>query len=470
MTLTRKNSTTISATFITYAKRASLVYLIMPSFMLAIALNVQQFAAAQDVEFIVQFGTSDLDSARDVFADSSSEDGGIYVVGFTDDVLPDQTSEGDRDAFISKYDTDGEEQWTRQFGTSELDEATGVSGDSSGVYVVGDTFGSLPDQTNEGSLDAFIHKYDSNGNVEWTDQFGTSLQDNAVAVSTDSSGDVYVVGITFGVFEGETSASEDPNIFDIFVRKYNADGEEQWTRQFGTSDDSIAQDIFADSSGVYVVGLVDGSFPNQPDEELIDAFIHKYNADGEEQWTRQFGTSGRDAAEGVSGDSSGVYVVGFMEHEDMIGVDDAFIHKYNADGEEQWTRQFGMPFNVNPVGVSADASGVYMVGSTDGVLPSETSAGDYDIFVRKYNADGEEQWTRQFGSSEFDFATGVSADASGVYVSGSTTGTLPDQNSLGDTDAFLAKLVDDDKEEKKKKDIDDDKKERHDDEKTKRNH
>ena len=56
-----------------------------------------------------------------------------------------------------------------QFGTSELDFALGVSADSSGgVYVVGIAGGEFPGQTNEGGSDAFIRKYNSDGDEEWT--------------------------------------------------------------------------------------------------------------------------------------------------------------------------------------------------------------------------------------------------------------------------------------------------------------
>lgn len=56
------------------------------------------------------------------------------------------------DAYIRKYNSDGDEVWSRQFGTSRSDIAFGVSTDSSGgVYVVGLTdFGTFPDQTSEG--------------------------------------------------------------------------------------------------------------------------------------------------------------------------------------------------------------------------------------------------------------------------------------------------------------------------------
>ena len=302
----------------------------------------------------------------------------MYVVGFTDNTLPGQTSEGSRDAFIRKYNSDGDEIWTRQFGTSDNDEANGVSGDSSGVYVVGNTQDAFSGQTDEGGLNAFIRKYNSDGDEIWTRQFGTSLEDNVFRVSADSSG-IYVVGWTRGTFEGETNEGG----FDMFVRKYNSDGDEIWTRQFGTSDEfESATDVFADSSGgVYVVGDTSGALPGQTAEGFTDAFIRKYNSDGDEIWTRQFGTSNPEVANGVSGDSSGVYVVG-LQHDNDVGFGDAFIRKYNSDGDEIWTRQFGTSDNDEACGVSADSSGVYVAGVTSGTFPGESSAGDADIFVR----------------------------------------------------------------------------------------
>src|SRR5215212_3597678 len=165
----------------------------MASFILAIAnCNNLEFADARksadepEIEFIRQFGTSSNDIANDVFADSSR---GVYVVGTTGGTFPGQTDEGNIDAFIRKYNADGDEEWTRQFGTSEGATANGVSADSSGgVYVVGFTNGELPGQTDEGIRDAFIRKYNADGDEEWTRQFGTSGIDDASGVSADSSG------------------------------------------------------------------------------------------------------------------------------------------------------------------------------------------------------------------------------------------------------------------------------------------
>jgi uncharacterized protein (TIGR03437 family) len=91
--------------------------------------------------------------------------------------------------------------------------------------------------------------------------------------------------------------------------------------------------------------------------------------------------------------------------------------------------------------VGADSSGPFIVGFTAGTLPDQSSAGGGDAFVRKYDASGNLEWTRQFGSTGGDSATAIATNSTGVYVAGDTTGTLPAQFSAGGIDSFLAKVV-----------------------------
>lgn len=90
---------------------------------------------------------------------------------------------------MRKYDTNGNILWTRQFGSGALDQAFGVAVDSNGnSYVAGFTDFVLPGETSAGLEDAFVRKYDTNGNIVWTRQFGTSQSDQAFAVAADSAG------------------------------------------------------------------------------------------------------------------------------------------------------------------------------------------------------------------------------------------------------------------------------------------
>ena len=83
--------------------------------------------------------------------------------------------------------------------------------------------GGLDGNTSAGSDDLFVVKYNSSGTKQWTKQLGTSIFDEAFGVATDSSGNVYVTGVTQGGLDGNTNAGS----FDLFVVKYNSSGTKQ---------------------------------------------------------------------------------------------------------------------------------------------------------------------------------------------------------------------------------------------------
>jgi uncharacterized protein (TIGR03437 family) len=390
--------------------------------------------SAQSFQWIRQFGSPTGDFAYGVAASPS----GIYVVGSVSGTLPGETSTGSTDAFVRKYDQDGNILWTRQFGTAAFDHATGVAADSSGVYVVGDTQGTLPGQVSAGVQDVFIRKYDSSGTVVWTRQLGTAGNDAGYGAAIEPSG-VYVAGTAAGALPGQTFSGE----FDAFVRKYDLTGAEQWTRQFGTSGTDLARDVAADVEGVYVAGIVRGSLPGQSSAGGADAFVRKYNPGGSEEWTRQFGSASDDNALGTAVSGSGVYVAGAtsgaLAGGSSSGFSDAFLKKYDTSGADQWTRQFGSVSPDSALGAAADPTGAYVVGFAGAAIGGETQVGGQDAFVRKYDVNGNDRWTHQFGTNTLDTAAGADADSSGFYLTGYTQGTMPG-GGAGGQDAFLSKL------------------------------
>jgi hypothetical protein len=233
---------------------------------------------------------------------------------------------------------------------------------------------------------------------------------------------------------------------DAFVRKYDASGNELWTRQFGTSTCDDAWDVAVDVSGnVYAIGDTYGVFPGQTSYGGKDMFVRKYDVSGNALWTRQFGTSSEDHAEGVAVDAlSNVYVVGeIFEVSGGAWADiDVFVKKYDVSGNELWTRQFGTSDWDFVSGVAVDALGnAYVAGEVSEALPGQTSYGGKDVFVRKYDVSGNALWTRQFGTPDWEYAMGVAVDVSGnIYVGGEEWGALPEQINLGETDAFLVKF------------------------------
>jgi hypothetical protein len=397
-----------------------------------------------------QFGTTNADHARAVIVDGA---GNVLVTGNAAE-LPGQTVAG---PFVRKYDSFGVELWTRQFGTSEGDLARAISVDGDdNVLVAGYTGGLLPGQSppppQEFTYDAFVRKYDASGSELWTRQFSGPAGDSttASAVTVDGDGNVLVVGSLAGALPGQTWAGN----ADAFVRKYDAAGAEIWTRQFGTSEDDGAGAVGVSADGtIVVVGATEALLPGQtgaPAKDVPDAFVRKYDASGNELWTRQFGTSEDDWASGVSVDALGSVVVSgttygvFSGQTGSGGYVDAFVRKYDASGNELWMWQFGSGDLAYARSVTVDNLGdVIVAGEVSGTLPGQTSSGGSDVFMRKYDASGIELWTRQFGSSANDDPDGISVDSDGnIAVSGGTWGSLPGYTNAGFDDAFVMKLGD----------------------------
>ena len=384
---------------------------------------------------------SSNDYAYGVATDSS---GNVYVAGGTNGGLDGNTNAGNTDLFVVKYNSSGTKQWTRQLGSSSRDSANGVATDSSGkVYVTGMTNGGLDGCKNAGIEDLFVVKYNSSGTKQWTNQLGSSSRDSADDVATDSTGNIYVTGTTYSELDGNTSAGK----ADLFVVKYNSSGTHQWTKQLGTDRYDEARGVATDSSGnVYVTGYTEGGLDGNTNLGKADLFVVKYNSSGTKQWANQLGTWDTDFANGVATDSSGnVYVTGStyrsLDGNTSAGNADLFVVKYNSSGTKQWTKQLGSSSDDYANDVVTDSSGnAYVTGTTYGGLDGNTSAGNADLFVVKYNSSGTHQWTKQLGTSSTDTANGVTTDSSGnVYVAGGTYGGLDGNTSAGVNDLFIVK-------------------------------
>jgi uncharacterized protein (TIGR03437 family) len=356
---------------------------------------------------------------------------GAYVAGFLGTVggtFPGQTGSGSGpDSFVRKYDTSGNELWTRQFGTGKPVFALGMAAGGGGVYVVGRGSGTFPGQMQVLSEQAFVIKYDSNGNQQWVREFASTEGVEAHAVATDATG-VYVVGTADGALPGQMGFGNGGcPCGSAFIRKYDHNGTELWTREFTVAGNEGANGVAVNSTGVYMVGEAAGVFPNANVDSsgFFNFWVRKYDVDGNEQWTSQFGPGQHMKAAAVDG--TGVYAVGYMGGGALPGQTssgglDAFVKKYDLNGNPLWARQFGTGASDIPYGAGSDGNGVFLVGNTLGILPGQTSAGGYDAYIRKYDTSGNEIWTLQFGRTGDDRATGVAANSSGVYISGNSFG------------------------------------------------
>ena len=388
-------------------------------------------------------GTDQPDYGTGVTVDTN---GNIYITGHTTGRLDDQSNAGYDDAFVAKYDPAGNRQWARLLGTEGIDLAQGVAADGSGnVYITGYTSSDLDEQPYVGGFDAFVAKYDPDGNKLWTRIFGTVGNDEALGVASDHDGNVYIAGYTSGNLDGEINAGG----IDAFVVMYDPDGNKLWTRIVGSAYDDIATSVAVDRTGnIVVAGHTFGNLDGQTNTGFADAFLLKYDHTGSKLWTRLLGSSGYDYAREVAIDAEGSIAVtgstaGNLAGQINAGDTDAFVAKYDPAGNTLWTQLLGTDGMDESWGIALDSTGsIYIAGSTTGNPDGQTNTGGLDAFAAKYDPTGNKQWTRLLGTPGADEAWGIAVDRqTNICITGYTGGNLDGQSNAGANDAFVSKLI-----------------------------
>ena len=372
--------------------------------------------------WINQLGSSQTDESFEVTLDSNEN---VFIAGTTTGIIG-ESNAGNSDTWVAKYDGQGNLLWTEQLGTPDLDRFEGIATDSNdNLYLSGSTTRPIPGSFTDFEINAFLAKYDSQGDLLWNQQLGFSGAEST-GVATDSNGDIYISG----------SIQGNPGN-GAFLAKYDSQGTLLWNQQLGTSGSEVSAGLTTDiNNNIYLSGVTDG--------EDGDASITKYDSQGNLLWTRQLGTSEYDYSQDVATDNSGnIYISGGTNGSldgSNAGVNDAWVAKYDSEGNLLWNRQIGTSSADSSEGVATDSDGnVYLSGSTQGTL-GEANLGGNDAWVAKYDSEGNLLWTEQLGSSEDDDSQGVAVGDNGnVYLTGSTRGDLDGVN-LGNSDAWVAQI------------------------------
>jgi hypothetical protein len=391
--------------------------------------------ASGQVEWTRQFGTTRYDLAYAAAADGS----GSYVAGFTNFSLDGQQYHHRYDAFVRKYDPDGNVVWTHQFGTNGLDQVLAITADGGGVTVAGSTEGRFPGQQYVGGSDAFVARFTASGELHWLHQFGTRRDDRATSVAAGGSG-IFVGGATEGTLGASRRGGK-----DAFVARLDASGEALWTEQFGTARGEAVSALALRSGTLYAVGWTAGPLGGAFGGGASDGFVATFGTDGTGRWRRQIGTTGADRTVAVVARARGIFVAGstdgVLPEQSASGGVDAFAAKIDGDGQALWYRQFGSAADDEATAVEAGPEGVYVAGSANGLLPDGEHLGEWDGFVRRYLPNGTQIWTRQLGTTDYDRVYGLAFDADGLYLAGTTHGIFDGQTYAGDRDVFVLRLA-----------------------------
>lgn len=344
----------------------------------------------------------------------------------------------------------------------------GIVSDSDGnIYTSGYFYGThdfdfgsgTDEKTPGGTYSAFLTKTDSSGNYVWTKVFQGSGNSLGFQLSADSLGNIYWVGsFTDTVDFDPSSGTENKTsrgIRDFYIVKLNSSGDFIWVKTLGTTSDDIwpISDIDAEGN-IYLTNYfgndtlsLDGTTDTLSSSNVV-GYIVKYDADGNYDWSKNFGETGSYSFEGVTVDrnSGYFYLAGYFSNtfdfdfgsgtteKTPVGGFDSFLAKYDLDGDLVWVKTFGGSSSEYARGVTASSDDVYIFGSFTSIDadfdPSEAediyaSEGSTDLFVSKYSNEGVYQWTRTVGGTSQDEASwGVTNHKGDVYIGGSFIETV----------------------------------------------
>ena len=220
-------------------------------------------------------GSTNNDNVHAIASDAS---GNVYATGWTTGSLDGQNNNGGGgDAFLSKYDGVGNRLWTQVLGSSGTDYANAVSvGPDGSVYIGGRSGGSMEGQPyGGGSADLFVSKFAPNGTKLWTKMLGGSANEEVLSIVATSDGSVYITGNNDGNLDGQTNNGSK----NIFIAKFDSDGTKAWTRLEGTSNADAVYRLAVGSDGaLFLAGGTFGSFNGQVILTGGDATLTKYSA------------------------------------------------------------------------------------------------------------------------------------------------------------------------------------------------
>lgn len=294
--------------------------------------------------------------------------------------------------------------------------------------------------------------------LTYSTYLGGTVEDRVTAIALDSSGNVYLTGLTVSGTVANTFPGTSNSLFqnfnkggtDVFVTKISAAGNLMWTTLLGGAGSDIANAIAVDGSGiVYITGSTTSTdFPTKNPYQAntaggTDAFVTAIKADGTGLvYSTYLGAAGVDEGNGIAVDIAGnAYVTGQASanfpktagtYTAVGGMTDAFVAKFSPAGGIRYSTFLGGTGLDVGRAIAIDGTGnAYVTGqAADAFFPTAsypntfkpTITGSYDAFVAKLDSTGANLlYVTYVGGSDIDDASGIALDAAlNVYITGYT--------------------------------------------------
>ena len=379
---------------------------------------------------------------EDLHAMEQTADGGYILAGFSSSSMNGditQPTRGQGDFWAVKTDAQGQMEWNQRYGGAGMELAWGVKQTADGGYIFGgwseSDIGGEKTEMGRGYYDYWLIKTDAFGVPEWDRTYGGDSTDLLYELIETADGGYMIGGISQSGASGERS---DPRIgdFDWWVLKLDNNGNIQWERSYGGSEEDRLNGIRQDSDGNFVLagGTRSGisgdiSTPLRGVKDFWVIKVDQFN--GDIIWQRRYGGTNEDEIQTFTITSDGGYLLAGGSRSDAYlpdkkdnarGIVDVWVVKTDAAGAIEWEHTFGGPGLENCYSIKENTIGHFLLGgysgSDAGPDKTENSKGGLDYWIIYLDPNGNKLWDKTIGGAQDDVLENLFQTDDGGYLLG----------------------------------------------------
>lgn len=396
-----------------------------------------------------------------VFSDTLTTDGGIII------------SDGSNsDVFFGQYSANGEAVWLKRLGGDGFDRVTAMNlAPSNHLYLAGTVIDTVRFGTDtivtkgHSDSDIYLTKVDAiDGSFVWTREIETALEGSVADIGTDALGNVFV----WGSFQDTLALGTDSLLTfgqsDLFLLKYDSNGNLLWKNHFGGSKNDLAVALrVSDSGDLYLSGTFNGkillgsTFLEAYDN--LDSFVARYDSEGNLVWAKQLGSDQLGAlVTDLAFDNNHIFITGTYVNNTLIngqtimtdGLQSLFVARFLLDGTPDFVRGFNNDLVATPTQMVCDNNGrLYISGILQGTAQFgayslSSSNSENGIAICLSSETGDVYGAMSFGGNDYDATNSICVAngkcfVGGAFAQSATFGTNT-FTSAGNLDAFLLQI------------------------------
>ncbi len=313
-------------------------------------------------------------------------DGGFILAGYTESF-----GAGSQDLYIVRVNTYGDTVWTRTFGGTGYDNAVDITNVDDSHYLIGGYIGT-------GNGDIYLVKINDNGDADWIKTIGTADNDHLKKIKRTPDGGFIICGDITGLGD-----------YKYLLIKTNSSGDTLWTKAY---DYGTAYSMDLTNDGGFILGVDPFEVPYFTDDFLLV----KTSSDGDIEWTKKYGGPSTEIPYAIGQTSDGGYFIAGRTDSYGAGGSDFYLLKTNSGGDSLWAKTYGGERDERAFDAIQTSDGGYLMAGYTHENPDQF----FDFYIVKTDENGNLQWTRTYGGPWQEMAYEIKETEDGFAIIGYT--------------------------------------------------